>query len=105
LGRVIMSLDGWQRGILGGPHHMGTTRMSADPRHGVIDVNCRVHSVDKSVRRRFIGLHDRRLREPDIHARSARAAPRRHLARPAEREILGQLKRSRRRRPRERTGG
>ena len=25
---------------------MGTTRMSADPRHGVVDANCRVHSVD-----------------------------------------------------------
>jgi choline dehydrogenase-like flavoprotein len=26
-------------------HHMGTTRMSADPRHGVVDENCRVHGV------------------------------------------------------------
>jgi choline dehydrogenase-like flavoprotein len=25
---------------------MGTTRMSADPRHGVVDEDCRVHSVD-----------------------------------------------------------
>ena len=24
-------------------HHMGTTRMSADPRHGVVDPQCRVH--------------------------------------------------------------
>jgi choline dehydrogenase-like flavoprotein len=27
-------------------HHMGTTRMSADPRTGVVDEHCRVHSVD-----------------------------------------------------------
>jgi choline dehydrogenase-like flavoprotein len=26
-------------------HHMGTTRMSNDPRSGVVDNNCRVHSV------------------------------------------------------------
>ena len=24
---------------------MGTTRMSTDPRHGVVDADCRVHSV------------------------------------------------------------
>jgi choline dehydrogenase-like flavoprotein len=46
LGRVIAPLDGWQSHIIGGPHHMGTTRMSADPRHGVVDADCRVHSVD-----------------------------------------------------------
>jgi choline dehydrogenase-like flavoprotein len=28
-----------------GFHHMGTARMHADPRHGVVDVHCRVHSV------------------------------------------------------------
>ena len=32
--------------VIGGPHHMGTTRMSADPRRGVVDADCRVHSVD-----------------------------------------------------------
>lgn len=26
-------------------HHMGTTRMHADPRQGVVDADCRVHSV------------------------------------------------------------
>jgi choline dehydrogenase-like flavoprotein len=26
-------------------HHMGTTRMSSDPRHGVVDENCKVHGV------------------------------------------------------------
>jgi choline dehydrogenase-like flavoprotein len=27
-------------------HHLGTTRMSADPKSGVVDVNCQVHGVD-----------------------------------------------------------
>lgn len=27
-------------------HHMGTTRMSTDPRHGVVDPSCRVHGVE-----------------------------------------------------------
>ena len=26
-------------------HHMGTTRMAADPQHGVVDTDCRVHGV------------------------------------------------------------
>jgi choline dehydrogenase-like flavoprotein len=46
IGRIIPPADGWQSRIIGGPHHMGTTRMSSDPRHGVVDENCRVHSVD-----------------------------------------------------------
>jgi len=33
-----------RHGIVGG-HHIGTTRMSTDPRHGVVDADCRVHSV------------------------------------------------------------
>lgn len=32
--------------VWGGNHHMGTTRMSADPRHGVVDADCKVHSLD-----------------------------------------------------------
>jgi choline dehydrogenase-like flavoprotein len=31
---------------VGGKHHMGTTRMAADPRHGVVDRDCRVHGTD-----------------------------------------------------------
>ena len=27
----------------GGKHHIGTTRMHADPRFGVVDRHCRVH--------------------------------------------------------------
>jgi choline dehydrogenase-like flavoprotein len=29
-----------------GGHHLGTARMSADPRHGVVDADCRVHGID-----------------------------------------------------------
>jgi choline dehydrogenase-like flavoprotein len=36
-----VSLDDLQ----GGNHHMGTTRMSSDPKTGVVDQNCRIHSV------------------------------------------------------------
>lgn len=32
--------------LVGGHHHMGTTRMSADPRTGVVDPDCRAHEVD-----------------------------------------------------------
>jgi choline dehydrogenase-like flavoprotein len=46
LGQVVRPPEGWQHDIVGGPHHMGTTRMSEDPRHGVVDADCRVHSVD-----------------------------------------------------------
>ncbi|HXR19680.1 MAG TPA: GMC family oxidoreductase [Steroidobacteraceae bacterium] len=28
-----------------GHHHMGTTRMHNDPRHGVVDADCRVHGI------------------------------------------------------------
>lgn len=31
---------------IGGYHHMGTTRMSADPRYGVVDDQCGVHNYD-----------------------------------------------------------
>jgi choline dehydrogenase-like flavoprotein len=46
LGRVVPPQPGWQDSIIGGPHHMGTTRMSADPHHGVVDADCRVHAVE-----------------------------------------------------------
>lgn len=46
IGQVVGPVEDWQLGVTGGPHHMGTTRMSADARHGVVDADCRVHSVD-----------------------------------------------------------
>ena len=36
----------WPQPLGGGSHHMGTTRMSHDPRRGVVDHNCKVHAVD-----------------------------------------------------------
>ncbi|HEY3404669.1 MAG TPA: GMC family oxidoreductase [Ohtaekwangia sp.] len=36
----------WPSFIGGGWHHMGTTRMSDDPKKGVVDVNCQVHTID-----------------------------------------------------------
>jgi choline dehydrogenase-like flavoprotein len=36
----------WIRGrVTGLNHHTGTTRMSDDPRHGVVDTDCKVHGV------------------------------------------------------------
>ena len=35
----------WPSFISGGWHHMGTTRMSSDPRQGVVDANCKVHGL------------------------------------------------------------
>ena len=32
--------------INGAPHHMGTTRMSKNPSNGVVDINCKIHSLD-----------------------------------------------------------
>lgn len=36
----------WPKNLVGGPHHMGTTRMSDDPRRGVVDRNAKVHGVE-----------------------------------------------------------
>ncbi len=35
----------WPAGTNGGWHHMGTTRMSDDPKQGVVDANCQVHGI------------------------------------------------------------
>jgi choline dehydrogenase-like flavoprotein len=49
IGRVRILLDedesGWPDDLNGGQHHMGTTRMSDDPRQGVVDRRCRVHGM------------------------------------------------------------
>lgn len=48
LGRTrvrVSENDPWP-GASGSPHQMGTTRMSRDPRRGVVDVDSRVHGVD-----------------------------------------------------------
>jgi choline dehydrogenase-like flavoprotein len=38
--------DPWPTRLRGARHHMGTTRMHADSRRGVVDANCRVHGID-----------------------------------------------------------
>jgi choline dehydrogenase-like flavoprotein len=35
----------WPADFYGDQHHMGTTRMHADPTQGVVDANCRVHGM------------------------------------------------------------
>jgi choline dehydrogenase-like flavoprotein len=40
-----MEVDPWPTSVRGARHHMGTTRMHADPRHGVVDADCRVHGI------------------------------------------------------------
>jgi choline dehydrogenase-like flavoprotein len=38
--------DEWSPRMVGGYHHIGTTRMAADPKEGVVDANCRVHGIE-----------------------------------------------------------
>jgi choline dehydrogenase-like flavoprotein len=49
LGRLQIQIDDddttWPKDTRGGWHHMGTTRMSDDPRRGVVDRNCQVHGI------------------------------------------------------------
>jgi choline dehydrogenase-like flavoprotein len=49
IGRFELALtadaSSWPVPVRGGAHHMGTTRMHDDPRHGVVDRHCRVHGV------------------------------------------------------------
>lgn len=33
----------------GGMHHMGTTRMSDDPREGVVEKNCKVYGIRNDI--------------------------------------------------------
>jgi choline dehydrogenase-like flavoprotein len=37
--------DQWPSILAAGWHHMGTLRMSEDPKHGVVDANCKVHGL------------------------------------------------------------
>jgi choline dehydrogenase-like flavoprotein len=38
--------DDWMKTMDWGNHHLGTTRMSNDPRQGVVDADCKVHGVE-----------------------------------------------------------
>lgn len=53
LGRVKIDEFLWNNGndvfpelVNGGFHHMGTTRMTDNPKEGVVDSNCKVHGLD-----------------------------------------------------------
>jgi choline dehydrogenase-like flavoprotein len=37
--------NGWPASMVGGKHHMGTTRMHRDPWQGIVDPDCRVHGI------------------------------------------------------------
>jgi choline dehydrogenase-like flavoprotein len=45
--RILYGADdsGWPDDLNGGQHHMGTTRMSDNPKQGVVDRDCRVHGM------------------------------------------------------------
>lgn len=49
LGRIQIGVDDddttWPADMQGGWHHIGTTRMSEDPKQGVVDKNCQVHGL------------------------------------------------------------
>jgi choline dehydrogenase-like flavoprotein len=46
LGRMrLLGEDDWARFLYGGWHHMGTTRMSDDPKRGVVDRDGKVHGI------------------------------------------------------------
>jgi choline dehydrogenase-like flavoprotein len=46
--KMLISEDDttWPEDLEGAHHHVGTTRMNADPRHGIVDRNCKVHGID-----------------------------------------------------------
>jgi choline dehydrogenase-like flavoprotein len=50
IGRVRVKLNGdkpdWPSLMSGSFHHMGGARMSSDPSKGVVNADCRVHSID-----------------------------------------------------------
>ena len=47
LGQIVglPESDEWPTTLTGGSHHMGTTRMHTDPKHGVVDGDCKIHGM------------------------------------------------------------
>jgi choline dehydrogenase-like flavoprotein len=43
---LIKPVAPWPTDLVGGHHHMGTTRMASAPSEGVVDANCKVHGID-----------------------------------------------------------
>ena len=75
VGHVVRPAEGWEAGVIGGPHHMGTTRMSDDPRDGVVDGTAASTAWTTSTSREF-RVHDERVRQSYVHDRRARVAAR-----------------------------
>ena len=46
LRETILDQSNWPQPVSGGSHHMGSTRMSNHPSHGVVDRNGKVHGID-----------------------------------------------------------
>jgi choline dehydrogenase-like flavoprotein len=46
LATLVPSSQARNKILIGSYHHLGTTRMSDDPKRGVVDRNCRVHGVE-----------------------------------------------------------
>lgn len=46
IGARLDGAEAWPGGIIGTWHHIGATRMSADPATGVVDADARVHGID-----------------------------------------------------------
>ncbi len=63
--------------LAGGHHHMGTTRMAADPKRGVVDAGLPRARARQPLRRRQLRLPHLGLGEPDAHPRRPRPPPRR----------------------------
>lgn len=45
-GGIFADPGRWPGNLEAGKHHCGTTRMADDPRHGVVNADCRVHGID-----------------------------------------------------------
>ncbi len=88
LGHVEFMLGDEQPPALleGNFHHLGATRMHADPAMGVVDADCRVHSVEQPLCRGQLGVSDIWMLQPDAHGSGAGAA----VGRPPE-EAAGRL--------------
>lgn len=45
-GKILRDPPFWPGNLEAGKHHCGTTRMSDNPKTGVVDADCRVHGID-----------------------------------------------------------
>ena len=61
--------------LYGGNHHMGTTRMSDDPKTGVVECRHEGSLARKPLHRRQQRIRHLGPRQPDLHHRAAGASP------------------------------